>query len=197
VTRNAQRSSRNSPNKMLSALGSQNWPAFAHVGATGATAPPTGRTAPGSAGGARGGVCRQPGVRDLPHCGPEGTVTPTLIRFAWRRWVISQKRTYGAFGHTSASRCDTGMGLTHRLAFYTGAEMIDEIALRFGPIPGAPPLRFCPGTVTVVVGPNNSGKSLLIRELDSFQQHQGPSPAIVEEVIVRSLSPSGAKWIEQ
>ena len=39
---------------MLSALGSQNWPAFAHVGATGATAPPVGGT---GAKVAAGGAC--------------------------------------------------------------------------------------------------------------------------------------------
>jgi hypothetical protein len=75
--------------------------------------------------------------------------------------------------------------------------MIDEIALKFGPDFGAPPLRFCPGTVTVVVGPNNSGKSSLIRELDSFGQTSGPPRVIVEDVVLRSLSPSAVKWIER
>jgi ABC-type polar amino acid transport system ATPase subunit len=73
--------------------------------------------------------------------------------------------------------------------------MIDTIALKFGPLPGAPPLRFCPGTVTVVVGPNNSGKSLLIRELDSFQQNQ--PRLIVQDATLRSISPAAAKRIEE
>jgi ABC-type polar amino acid transport system ATPase subunit len=74
--------------------------------------------------------------------------------------------------------------------------MIDTIALKFGPVPGGPPLQFCPGTVTVVVGPNNSGKSLLIRELDSLQQGQIPR-LIVQDVTLRSIGPAAAKRIEQ
>ena len=34
--------------------------------------------------------------------------------------------------------------------------------------PGLPPLTLPPSSVTIIVGPNNSGKSLLLRELDGF-----------------------------
>ena len=47
-------------------LARQNWPAFAHMGATGATAPPSGRTAPGCRRAALWLRGRQLGVRDPP-----------------------------------------------------------------------------------------------------------------------------------
>ena len=43
--------------------------------------------------------------------------------------------------------------------------MITEIRLSFGASRGQRPLKFEPGAVTVFVGPNNSGKSLVLREL--------------------------------
>ncbi len=43
--------------------------------------------------------------------------------------------------------------------------MITEIRLSLGASRGQPPLKFEPGAVTVFVGPNNSGKSLVLREL--------------------------------
>ncbi len=48
--------------------------------------------------------------------------------------------------------------------------MINELALKFGSSPSEPPLRFEPGPVTVFVGPNNSGKSLLLREIEQFSE---------------------------
>jgi energy-coupling factor transporter ATP-binding protein EcfA2 len=44
--------------------------------------------------------------------------------------------------------------------------MIDTITLKFGSSNDDAPLRFRPGRVTVIVGPNNSGKSLFLRELE-------------------------------
>jgi hypothetical protein len=43
---------------------------------------------------------------------------------------------------------------------------VTEIALRFGSSAGQPVLRFSPGPVTVFVGPNNSDKSLVLREIE-------------------------------
>ncbi|HYC59802.1 MAG TPA: AAA family ATPase [Thermoanaerobaculia bacterium] len=47
--------------------------------------------------------------------------------------------------------------------------MISSLKLRFGPAPGEPPLEFAPGAMTVFVGPNNSGKSLALQELEGRQ----------------------------
>lgn len=44
--------------------------------------------------------------------------------------------------------------------------MLKRIHLKFGPSPDAAPIQFTPGAMTVVVGPNNSGKSLFLQELD-------------------------------
>ncbi|ATH07398.1 hypothetical protein BIY24_05425 [Halobacteriovorax marinus] len=46
--------------------------------------------------------------------------------------------------------------------------MFNKIKLKFGPKGNVDPLEIEPGSVTVFVGPNNSGKSLLLRELDKF-----------------------------
>jgi energy-coupling factor transporter ATP-binding protein EcfA2 len=45
--------------------------------------------------------------------------------------------------------------------------MLSSLKLRFGPAPGEPPLEFEPGAMTVFVGPNNSGKSVALREIES------------------------------
>ena len=44
--------------------------------------------------------------------------------------------------------------------------MLSSLKLRFGPAPGELPLEFAPGAMTVFVGPNNSGKSLALREIE-------------------------------
>lgn len=46
--------------------------------------------------------------------------------------------------------------------------MIKEISLKFGSKYKDNPLKFSPGSVTIFVGPNNSGKSLLLREIENF-----------------------------
>ena len=46
--------------------------------------------------------------------------------------------------------------------------MIEKIILQFGPIGKSEKLDFNPGSVTVFVGPNNSGKSLILRETETF-----------------------------
>ena len=45
--------------------------------------------------------------------------------------------------------------------------MITNLTLRFGRSAGAPPATIAPGHMTVFVGPNNSGKTLALREIDS------------------------------
>lgn len=46
--------------------------------------------------------------------------------------------------------------------------MIDLVRLRFGSSAPADPLRFDPRPITVFVGPNNSGKSLALREIEGW-----------------------------
>lgn len=43
--------------------------------------------------------------------------------------------------------------------------MLKSIRFKFGPTPDTPPIQITPGPMTVIVGPNNSGKSLALREL--------------------------------
>ena len=52
-------------------------------------------------------------------------------------------------------------------------DMLKTITLRFGAGEGAEPLEFAPGPMTVFVGPNNSGKSLALRELEAFIETGG------------------------
>ncbi|WP_434300227.1 ATP-dependent nuclease [Corallococcus exiguus] len=46
--------------------------------------------------------------------------------------------------------------------------MLKYIRLNFGPSPHAPPLQLTPGPITLFIGPNNSGKSLLLKEVAKF-----------------------------
>lgn len=46
--------------------------------------------------------------------------------------------------------------------------MLDRLTLKFGQSPGSKPLQLTPGSMTVLVGPNNSGKSLTLREIQDF-----------------------------
>lgn len=51
--------------------------------------------------------------------------------------------------------------------------MLKTVVLRFGAEEGDPPLQFRPGPMTVFVGPNNSGKSLALREIEDFVETGG------------------------
>lgn len=53
--------------------------------------------------------------------------------------------------------------------------MLRTVALRFGADEDDKPLRFTPGPMTVFVGPNNSGKSLALREIEDFIETGGES----------------------
>jgi hypothetical protein len=53
--------------------------------------------------------------------------------------------------------------------------MLKTVALRFGADEEDTPLRFTPGPMTVFVGPNNSGKSLALREIEDFIETGGES----------------------
>lgn len=51
--------------------------------------------------------------------------------------------------------------------------MIDQISFKFGSSPDGKPLDIAPGAMTVLVGPNNSGKSLTLRELHTYIHKYG------------------------
>jgi ABC-type hemin transport system ATPase subunit len=46
--------------------------------------------------------------------------------------------------------------------------MLKLLKLQFGASSGSETLDFQPGSMTVFVGPNNSGKSLLLREIEQY-----------------------------
>ncbi|MDR9419559.1 hypothetical protein [Gracilimonas sp.] len=51
--------------------------------------------------------------------------------------------------------------------------MIKKIILKFGRSQEEDALSFNPGSITVFVGPNNSGKSLALREIENYSK-SGP-----------------------
>jgi predicted ATPase len=76
--------------------------------------------------------------------------------------------------------------------------MLKTVNLRLGADENEPGLSFEPGPMTVFVGPNNSGKSLALRELESFIESGGedlgwiiesvepdlPAPEVVREMVL-------------
>ena len=68
--------------------------------------------------------------------------------------------------------------------------MLDRIQLRFGPRPGADPSTVKMSPVTVFVGPNNSGKSLVLREIEQFiNTGGGQNHSIVDRIFAKHLDP--------
>lgn len=61
---------------------------------------------------------------------------------------------------------------------------IDSINFKAGPTPGSNPLLFRPGTVTVLIGPNNGGKSKALSELQETISPTG----YTEPVVIGSAS---------
>ena len=68
--------------------------------------------------------------------------------------------------------------------------MLKTVALRFGAGEGDEPLRFTPGPMTVFVGPNNSGKSLALREIEDFIESGGESLRHIIERLELLLPPA-------
>jgi hypothetical protein len=69
--------------------------------------------------------------------------------------------------------------------------MLKTVALRFGAGEGDEPLRFSPGPMTVFVGPNNSGKSLALREIEDFIETGGESLRHIVRRLELLLPPAG------
>jgi hypothetical protein len=57
-----------------------------------------------------------------------------------------------------------------RIRLYGMSDLFRLTTIRFraGAVPGAPPTELPVPYVTVIAGPNNSGKSLLLREIDQW-----------------------------
>jgi hypothetical protein len=68
--------------------------------------------------------------------------------------------------------------------------MLRSVVLRFGAGEGDPPLRFSPGPMTVFVGPNNSGKSLALRELEGFLGDGGDTLGLIVDRLELRLPPA-------
>ncbi|HEX6751559.1 MAG TPA: AAA family ATPase [Longimicrobium sp.] len=67
--------------------------------------------------------------------------------------------------------------------------MLKTVNLRFGADEDEPGLSFEPGPMTVFVGPNNSGKSLALRELESFVESGGEDQGHIVEGVEPDLPP--------
>ncbi|HYH82710.1 MAG TPA: AAA family ATPase [Longimicrobium sp.] len=61
--------------------------------------------------------------------------------------------------------------------------MLKSVTLRFGALEGEPGLTFSPGPMTVFVGPNNSGKSLALRELEGFLESGGDVGGFIVQAV--------------
>jgi predicted ATPase len=54
--------------------------------------------------------------------------------------------------------------------------MIERLDLKFGSAPDQPPISFVPGPMTVFVGPNNGGKSVLLEDIKQLLCYVDPGP---------------------
>ena len=73
--------------------------------------------------------------------------------------------------------------------------MIEELFLKFGSSSHAPALQFKTTPITVFVGPNYSGKSKLIREIQYFTEHGtvGPDHVILDKISLRNFTTAEAQ----
>lgn len=67
-------------------------------------------------------------------------------------------------------------------------KMVEEITFKSGERAGSPPLTIRPGNVVVFVGPENSGKSLALREIESFSESIGDPKKVISSITHTSLS---------
>lgn len=66
--------------------------------------------------------------------------------------------------------------------------MLNNLKLRFGSSAGQPVLDFDPRPITIFVGPNNSGKSALLREIDSSLENPGAATQILDSISPRPIT---------
>lgn len=67
--------------------------------------------------------------------------------------------------------------------------MIKSITFKFGPTANAPAATFRPGPMTIIVGPNNSGKSLTLRELRKSLERGSHDWDSSDWYIIRDIEP--------
>lgn len=72
--------------------------------------------------------------------------------------------------------------------------MLERVSFVAGPGPGAAPLEVTPAAVTVLVGPNNCGKSLALREIETLltEARSPAKPRLVVRDAVYANPPAGA-----
>jgi ABC-type hemin transport system ATPase subunit len=68
---------------------------------------------------------------------------------------------------------------------------LTRLCLRAGAKPDGPPLEVDVGNVVLLVGPNNSGKSLALREIRNWCSGQPSAPQRVHDSKVASLRKQG------
>ena len=66
--------------------------------------------------------------------------------------------------------------------------MLSKLKLRFGSSPGQSTLDIDPRPITIFVGPNNSGKSALLREIDASLENPGVTVQILDSLTPRAIS---------
>ncbi|MBY5341456.1 ATP-binding protein [Rhizobium leguminosarum bv. viciae] len=67
--------------------------------------------------------------------------------------------------------------------------MLSSIKFKFGAAPGKPALEVpTPPSVTIFVGPNNSGKSQALREIRNIFSHANSQPHVVEQITFSSFT---------
>lgn len=72
---------------------------------------------------------------------------------------------------------------------------IKELKIRFGAVPTAPSLTLAEPGITVFIGPNNSGKSQALREIQHWA-HGAQGGVIIESIITNDLSQNAQKIVE-
>lgn len=71
--------------------------------------------------------------------------------------------------------------------------MIETITFKFGRAPESEPVKFNPSPITVFVGPNNSGKSRVLTEIDNYcSTGQQANSLIIDSIAFQSLPESEA-----
>src|SRR5262249_47340824 len=59
-----------------------------------------------------------------------------------------------------------------------------NIRLKAGPSKGSPPVEFEPTSLTIFVGPNNSGKSAALRELSNFCNSGSHTTILLDQIVL-------------
>lgn len=66
--------------------------------------------------------------------------------------------------------------------------LIEELSFRIGAGLGSAPLVVNAPSVTIFVGPNNAGKSMVLREISNFCRGGNTQPSILDQLKFRAHS---------